>query len=682
MKISLATPFLYQNPTTGSPSTTTLTCTQLCRLLCGPTTSFLNPSTRILGYDSISQSYDSDGWKEARTVDVLREACDSWYYESAAATTTATRGVIEGPISTRALAKLYHQNNNCGEDNHLRIAGTTRVYRNKQEGWKQIDQLDHLQLAMEAFREVVVGPPAVVQQDDGCDGRDDVAAIAMTTVGRNHNQNANDNDSNVNNAADGIAAVDQMIFDNNDDEDEQEATTTNHDDIINKQQQREREQNVADELEAFLSSTDHLAPHASTNTGGTKDNDDDDDQEEYESDGGTRYIRDCQSGNWIHEHEAVMMQRQRGGTVNDVNKNGTTTIGQSSSNNDKNVTEATTTSSSSTTTTTKTKKRKRKKPKFSAKSARNWIYVTGLPLDTTEEELSKYFSKVGIIDIDPESLKPKIKLYRHKKKQLQTCASGEESHGSGGGGGGELKGDASICYARPESVELALQILDENLFRDGAILSVQRAKFEQHGSTFDMDKSGGNGGVGGKRRIISESKRRVARLAAIQAVGWDESENGRIAGGLKGLRIIVLMNMFDPRELEHDDDDDDDDDNNGDENTGDTRLHALEREIHTECEEIGTVEKITIFSKHPAGVVIVKFVKPNDASDAVKAFNGKVKGNGRKVEASFWDGTTDYTVVDVEKEEKEAEKRLDKFGDWLEEQELPEEFQLRVEEKD
>eukprot|EP00984_Skeletonema_dohrnii_P004638 scaffold1636_cov103-Skeletonema_dohrnii-CCMP3373.AAC.4 len=518
---------------------------------------------------------------------------------------------------------------------------------------------------MEAFREVVVGPPAVVVQQD--DGSDDVAAIAMTTVGRN--QNANDNDSHVNNAA----AVDQMIFDNNDDEDAQEATT-NHDDIINKQQQREREQNVADELEAFLSSTDHLAPHASTNAGGTKDNGDDDDQEEYESDGGTRYIRDCQSGNWIHEHEAVMMQRQRGGTATANDGNNGTTIGQSSSNGDKNVTEATTTSSSSTTATT-TKKRKRKKPKFSAKSARNWIYVTGLPLDTTEEELSKYFSKVGIIDIDPESLKPKIKLYRHKKKQLQTCVSGEENgHGSGGG---ELKGDASICYARPESVELALQILDENLFRDGAILSVQRAKFEQHGSTFDMDKSGGNnGGVGGKRRIISESKRRVARLAAIQAVGWDESENGRIAGGLKGLRIIVLMNMFDPRELEHDDDD-----NNGDENSGDTRLRALEREIHTECEEIGTVEKITIFSKHPAGVVIVKFVKPNDASDAVKAFNGKVRGNGRKVEASFWDGTTDYTVVDVEKEEKEAEKRLDKFGDWLEEQELPEEFQLRVEEK-
>ena len=86
----------------------------------------------------------------------------------------------------------------------------------------------------------------------------------------------------------------------------------------------------------------------------------------------------------------------------------------------------------------------------------------------------------------------------------------------------------------------------------------------------------------------------------------------------------MLMNMFDPRELEHDEDDV----NNDNDGTNDTRLRALEREIHTECEEIGTVEKITIFSKHPAGVVIVKFVKPNDASDAVKAFNGKVRGNG------------------------------------------------------
>jgi hypothetical protein len=698
MKITLQTPFLYQNPITGSPSTTTLTCTQLCRLLCPPSTdnaadvsadeaaecassqaiktkntSFINSTTLLLGFDTISRTYDRQGWKTACSVDVLKEACCSWYYESrrdagrmslengsgdAVAddsdvtngerlgeeiiATDATSTIVEGPVSTRTLSKLYY---------HHKITGSTRVYpylsnniRNSQETqetqnfddkWEQINQLVNLKMAMETFHETSsFSWPA----DD--DNKDEAVATeasfeAVTT----------EEHKNINNLH---PSVDQMTFDGGDLNDSTTAVTNKSDDKNDNKDEiveQEQQQHVVDELEAFLSSTDHLAPHASGYDDG------DVDEEEYESDGGTRYIRDYQTGNWIHE--ALMRQR---GYVN-KNGGGDQRVAAQSNNN------ATTAEAAA------TKKRKRKKPKFSAKSARNWVYVTGLPLDTNEDEVSKYFSKVGIIDIDPESLKPKIKLYRHKKQQWQSV---EEDCGIAASG--ELKGDASVCYARPESVDLALQILDENLFRDGAVLSVQRAKFEQHGSKFDTDGSERgveHGGGGNKRRNISEAKRRVARLAALQAVGWDEGDNGRIAGGLKGLRIIVLMNMFDPHELKHDGDDDDD-----------TQLHALEREIYTECEEIGSVEKITIFSKHPAGVVIVKFVKPNAATNAVNAFNGKVRGNGRKVEASFWDGTTDYTVVDVEKEEKETEKRLDKFGDWLEEQELPEEFQLKVEKED
>lgn len=256
--------------------------------------------------------------------------------------------------------------------------------------------------------------------------------------------------------------------------------------------------------------------------------------------------------------------------------------------------------------------------------------------------MALYFSKVGILDLDPETQRPKVKLYRDNSPS----------------GGGALKGDASICYARPESVELALQILDENLFRDDATLSVQRAKFEQHGAFGDNGKPG--------RRVVSEAKRKVARLAALQAVGWDEGENGRIAGGLKGLRIVVLMNMFDPAKFQDD--------------VNDEKLQSLEKEVHAECEKIGVVEKITVFSKHPGGVMIVKFTQPNAASDAVTQFNGKVRIDGRKVEASYWDGVTDYTCRDIDKEEKDTEKRLDEFGDWLEDQDLPEEFKLQVEE--
>lgn len=139
--------------------------------------------------------------------------------------------------------------------------------------------------------------------------------------------------------------------------------------------------------------------------------------------------------------------------------------------------------------------------------------------------------------MDPETQKPKIKLYRHKDVGV---AAVRDETGSPTNPGA-LKGDASICYARPESVELALQILDENLFRDGATLSVQCAKFEQYGD-------GEAGGGEGRRRMVSDAKQKVARLAALQAVGWDERENGRIAGGLKGLRIVVLLNIFDPVE--------------------------------------------------------------------------------------------------------------------------------------
>ena len=94
---------------------------------------------------------------------------------------------------------------------------------------------------------------------------------------------------------------------------------------------------------------------------------------------------------------------------------------------------------------------------------------------------------------------------------------------------------------------------------------------------------------------------------------------------------------------------------------------------------MGDVEKITAFSKNPEGVIVVKFGKPTAASDAIAQYHGKMR-SGRRIDASFWDGVTDYTVREEEKEEKEENKRLDEFGKWLDNQEeLPEEFNLNVE---
>jgi hypothetical protein len=122
---------------------------------------------------------------------------------------------------------------------------------------------------------------------------------------------------------------------------------------------------VSDDLEAFLASTDHLAPHTAAAAAG---DDDESDEEEYESDGGTRYVRDSRTGNWVHEALAPKKERQE--------KNGKKEEGSSSA---AGVTAGAVPSA--------TRKRKHK-PKFSAKHARNWVYVTGLPGDSTEEEVA------------------------------------------------------------------------------------------------------------------------------------------------------------------------------------------------------------------------------------------------------------------------------------------------------
>ena len=540
---TLQKPFLYQNRITGQPSTTPLSTKQLCRILC-PVSSVSNSTTALISSQTQLLGFDS----ATNTYDPSGWRCANTIpvLREACSNWYYEEGEVKGPVSTRTLAEFIQGDSQI--DKHTRVFES-----NESDGeWKSIDNLPSLMLAIEALTESVM--PTSWPAD------------------------SIENEEQIDNSALNDDGIDES-----------------------------KQQEISQELAAFLSSTDHLANQTTQ---------EDDNDEEYESDGGTKYVKDFRTGNWVHEALAPKREKK--------------------SNNEQPALLIVT----KPTTTEINKKRKRSKPKFSAKNAKCWIYVTGLPTDTNEQEVASYFSKCGVIDLDPETQKPKVKLYRNKSAGMA------------------LKGDASICYARAESVDLALQILDENLFRDGAILSVQRAKFEQNA---DFDGKVKNG-----KRVISEAKRKVARLAAMQAVGWDEGENGRIAGGLKGLRIIVLKHMFNPASFVND--------------ANDEKLRTLEQKVHAECEEMGTVEKITIFAKHPAGVVIVKFAQPNSASDAVNKFNGTSFdiGSEKTVEASYWDGVTDYTVKDDEKEAQDAEKRLDEFGDWLENQELPEEFQLRV----
>ncbi|CAN0405937.1 unnamed protein product, partial [Discosporangium mesarthrocarpum] len=73
--------------------------------------------------------------------------------------------------------------------------------------------------------------------------------------------------------------------------------------------------------------------------------------------------------------------------------------------------------------------------------------------DVTTEEIKEHFSKCGIIATDPLTQKPKIKLYRDPL--------------------GHPKGDGSVCYAKAESVSMAMEVLHEGQLRPGVKIEVR-----------------------------------------------------------------------------------------------------------------------------------------------------------------------------------------------------------------
>jgi hypothetical protein len=89
----------------------------------------------------------------------------------------------------------------------------------------------------------------------------------------------------------------------------------------------------------------------------------------------------------------------------------------------------------------------------------------------------------------------------------------------------------------------------------------------------------------------------------------------------------------------------------------------LQSDIESECGKFGEF-KCTIFEKHPEGVVSIKYGEATSAEQCIKAMDGRFFA-GRKLVCTYWDGETDYTHKDSQEDEA---KRLNEFGDWLEQQ--------------
>ena len=225
---------------------------------------------------------------------------------------------------------------------------------------------------------------------------------------------------------------------------------------------------------------------------------------------------------------------------------------------------------------------------------------------------------------------------------------------------------------------MAVEIFSGGYIRPTHKITVTRAEFQQR-------EGGGGGGDGagtgtaagapagapggnGKRARVSHAQVKVAQSAMRQALSWNEDDDIGVSGK-QALKIVVMEGMFSPEDFN--------DSSFSDE---------LEADIAEGCGRCGDIDKITVFSKNPRGVAIVKFTTSFASQECIKMMDGRFFG-GRKIRCYFWDGVTNFTsegsltLQKMEEEEKEEKERLDEFGDWLEQgqSELPPELRLRVE---
>ncbi|KAI9801036.1 MAG: hypothetical protein M1825_003571 [Sarcosagium campestre] len=265
------------------------------------------------------------------------------------------------------------------------------------------------------------------------------------------------------------------------------------------------------------------------------------------------------------------------------------------------------------------------------------VYVTNLPTDVTVDEVKSVFSKCGVIAEEIDQGKPRIKLYTDDD--------------------GNIKGDALIVYFRAESVQLAVQMLDDTSFKaDGggtaSRIKVQAADFSYKSQKDAPTKTN----LKDKKRIIKKTQKMNSKLA-----DWDDDDPSTLQEtSSRWDKVVILKHMFTLKELEDDP----------------ALLLELKEDVREECSKLGEVTNVTLFDKEADGVITVRFTAAESANSCVRVMEGRFF-SGLRVQAYIADGNEKFkkssekkSVLEEEDDEGNGDegesKRLDQFGSWLE----------------
>ncbi|KAL2872008.1 U2 snRNP complex subunit CUS2 [Aspergillus lucknowensis] len=216
------------------------------------------------------------------------------------------------------------------------------------------------------------------------------------------------------------------------------------------------------------------------------------------------------------------------------------------------------------------------------------VFVTSIPLDAEFDEIQNIFSRCGVIAEEIDSGRPRIKMYTDND--------------------GKFKGEALVVYFRPESVNLAIQMLDDSDFRLGETgpqgpMRVQAADFSFKSQQEAPTKTS----MRDKKKIIKRTQKLNSKLT-----DWDDDEPAALVDtNSKFEKVVTLKHMFTLKELDDDP----------------AAILDIKEDIRDECSKLGEVTNVVLYDKEPEGVVSVRFSDPEAARNCVKV-GACLKGKG------------------------------------------------------
>ncbi|SCU86890.1 LADA_0E00848g1_1 [Lachancea dasiensis] len=240
------------------------------------------------------------------------------------------------------------------------------------------------------------------------------------------------------------------------------------------------------------------------------------------------------------------------------------------------------------------------------------IYISNLPLEGMDKEkLVSEFGRFGIIRKDPANNEPKCKMYKDDN--------------------GNFKGDALILYLKPESVEIAVQLMD-GVALEGSKLKVEEAVFTPATGKTEKNEEGLAKLKRSNALKIKEQEHELNDWSDADSLS-ENSDNSSMTPSRNSLaeeastRIVVLTNVLDLYE-----------------SLRRQELLEIESDLKAGCSAVG--ELLDFELDEVLGQVRAEYATEESAQQCCKTMDGRYF-DGRKLNAYILSEESKEDTADV-----------------------------------